>query len=83
MIDDVEQTVAAADSLMSQGFEIARDLSNKLALVITASKVRASINLGGRAWSVSVPTCYYGRTAGLCGLCDGQSDNDFWDGMKV
>ncbi|XP_077967761.1 uncharacterized protein LOC144421988 [Styela clava] len=82
-IDGAEVHVETSGTLRKKGFRITKDINNKLAVNMLSTEIHCTLSEGGRAWSVTAPSNYRGRTAGLCGLCDGVKDNDLWDGFQV
>ena len=65
------------------GFKVSLDSNGEIKVQALAIDVAIKLGKGGHTWSIVVPPIYRSHTAGLCGTCDDDCDNDMWDGKQV
>jgi len=82
-LDEVELALTAGEQTERDGFSFALSPSGEAEVTSLATGVKLSLSIDGHSWKVTVPNAYRRSTLGLCGTCDGDCDNDFWDGAKV
>jgi len=72
---------AAADQAAAAltAFEITQ-ADSKVTVVQKSTDVKVVFDHAFDTWSVHVPAAFAGKTEGLCGMADGDCDNDFWAG---
>jgi len=89
------KSIDVTDTLLKQTYQIVKDVlvvpagltafditiaDNKVTVVQKSTLIKIVFDHTFDTWSIHIPSSFAGKTEGLCGMADGDSENDFWIG---